>query len=388
MRSARAVVVFAVGTVVASCAGGSDPAPTGQQSVALSSTTLVTDSVTPPEPSAPSTAVLDTKVVDVTVPIEPVPLEVAGAPAGVKGTFDAPVPSGQIADLGRGWRLQVLEVVPDWKDPSFYLESIPGKVFTRVRVVVGYFGVDDPVGELFVQAMGPDNAEIFELAGGTEHILFSGGVLARDLVFEVSAADPTAFVLYVDEQVYGETVVLDVAPTTAAPMQGLIGPQSGARSTELRAATPLSIGTTADIGEGWAVTVTGAARDVTDEVLASGSSVSEVPAGYRYVGVGVSFAYSGSEPANSYAVAFTALKALPSGSNLAYPSATCNLVDSQDFAGNPIEVPSGGTVSGTMCFAVPDIGDVTDMQLVGGWFVAFFPYPGEPAPLMAFLAVR
>ncbi len=388
----RGAVVAAValisGALLASCGGGEPTATTetgtspgdGEPAMTVVDTTVVA-TVAPPV-----TSVVDTEVTDTSEPPEPTPSEVAGSPAGVKGSFDAPVPAGEIADLGEGWRLQVLEVVPDWGFQD-YLEPSPGMTFTRVRVLIGYFGVEDPVGQLFVQAVGPEKTEVIDLGGPTQHILFAGAVLARDLVFEMPASDPTGLDLYVENTV-GDTVVLDVAPAAAAPMAGLVGPQPGARSTELRETAPLPLGSVTDIGEGWSVSVTGIARDVTDEVLASEYLPSDVPAGYRYVGVPLTFTYSGSEPANSYAVAFTAMKALPTGSNLAYPSVTCNLTDSRDFAGNPMDVLSGGTVSGTMCFAVPEGSNVADLELLGGWFVAFYPYPGEPAPQMAFLAVR
>ena len=38
---------------------------------------------------------------------------VAGAPAGERGTQDSPVAPGAVADIGAGWRLQVLDYLPD-----------------------------------------------------------------------------------------------------------------------------------------------------------------------------------------------------------------------------------------------------------------------------------
>ena len=72
---------------------------------------------------------------------------IEGAPEGVTGDRSAPVPSGEIADVGRGWRVQVLDVIEDGTDvmmaEDFNGPPPDGSRYTLVDVAVGY-GVDEP----------------------------------------------------------------------------------------------------------------------------------------------------------------------------------------------------------------------------------------------------
>ena len=59
------------------------------------------------------------------------------------------MPVGSIADIGGGWRLQILNVNPDAAavisaENSFNEPPPAGSTFTLVTIALGYFGLEDP----------------------------------------------------------------------------------------------------------------------------------------------------------------------------------------------------------------------------------------------------
>ena len=115
------VVAAGVGGAVA-LSGDDD-----NDSVVSATTVLVPDDwtvsselvITAPETEATTEATeapvaTDPPASDTTVIAPPASSDVvAGAPPGVTGDRDNAVPLGLVADIGAGWRLQVLEVLPD-----------------------------------------------------------------------------------------------------------------------------------------------------------------------------------------------------------------------------------------------------------------------------------
>ncbi|MEY2522351.1 MAG: hypothetical protein QOJ66_916, partial [Ilumatobacteraceae bacterium] len=108
--------------------------------------------------------------------------EVPGSPAGVTGDHSNPVPVGAVADIGSGWRLQILNVNPDAAAAvaaeNGFNESPPeGSTLTLVTVALGYFGVDDPKSafDTTISAVGASNVELTGECGVVPHELDSFG---------------------------------------------------------------------------------------------------------------------------------------------------------------------------------------------------------------------
>jgi hypothetical protein len=316
--------------------------------------------LTLPSTVAPDTIVPGTEAPPVT-DATPSADEVAGAPAGITGDRTTPVPAGQIADAGNGWRLQVLEVVPDATAQvaaaSEFNDPAPaGSQFTLVKVAMGYFGTDDPQ-SLFlptITGVGPSNAELDTSCGTVPQPLdlfvdaFAGGVAVGNLCFIATPDDAANLQLFMVADFFDEEgTFLQAAPPAAppTPMAGLPGPQPGATSTDGRnAKVPLNTPTAVD--PEWTLTVTGAARDITDAVAAENEFNDPPPEGFRFVGVDVTLAYNGSGSAAPFEV-------------------TTNVVDNGNiqrgsFCGvfaNELDsftdLFAGGSASGTLCYVVP-----------------------------------
>jgi len=185
--------------------------------------------------------------------------------------------------------------------------------------------------------------------------VFSGGVLTGNVCFVTTPADAGLLQLYASSGFTGDEVFLDAsaAPASTVPMPVLRGPQPDAASTEARQ-TPNPLATPVDVGEGWTLTVTVPAQDITDAVLAENQFNEPPPEGFRFIGVGVSFAYSGEASAAAFEVTLNAV----SDSNVAVQP-NCGVIPGEVdvFA----DIFSGGTADGTVCFVVPaeDVGTLT-----------------------------
>ena len=179
--------------------------------------------------------------------------------------------------------------------------------------------------------------------------VFAGGVVVGNLCFVTTPADSAGLLLYANADFFEAEDVFLAATTAAAgtaPMQALTGPQPGASSTAGRAA-PVPMGTATDVGQGWSVTVVGAARDITDAVMAENSFNDPPPAGSRFVGVDVTYTRTGS----SSDVALTATTKAVSNSNVELKS-ECGVVTGEvDLYSDVFE---GGSVTGTICFVAPE----------------------------------
>ncbi|MEO7371758.1 MAG: hypothetical protein ABIZ69_12890, partial [Ilumatobacteraceae bacterium] len=305
-----------------------------------------------------------TEATDEPTTVETVPASssvVAGSPAGLTGDRAHPVPVGAVADLGSGWRMQILNVVLDgaatvaaanpFNDPP-----PDGSTFTLVTVALGYFGLEDPklAFEPTISAVGAANVELTGECGIVPQQLdsfkdiFSGGIVIGNICFVTTPQDAASFEVYGSGDSFGgDDVFLDASspPAGPVPMAGLSGPQPGAAATPGRLA-PTPVGTIAAVGTGWSLTVTGAARDITDAVMSDNSFNSPPPDGFRFVGVELTYTYNGEGSASAYAVTAKAVGA----ANLGL-STDCGVTSGDvDLSA---DVFSGGSVSGTACFVAP-----------------------------------
>ncbi len=287
--------------------------------------------------------------------------EVAGSPAGATGDRAGPVLAGAIADIGGGWRLQILNVNPDAAaliaaENSFNEPPPTGSTFTMITLALGYFGLDDPKSsfETTISAVGSANVELRAECGVIPQGLdifgeiFTGGVVTGNVCFVTTPADATSLQLYASGDIFGSNqVFIDAtkSPTNVVPMTALTGPQPGAAATPERTSpTPLDTG--AALGEGWTLTVIGPATDITDAVAAENEFNDPPPAGFRFVGVDVVYAYGGAGAGSPFEVTTKAVD----NSNLSL-SNQCGVTPGEIDISN--DIFSGGSISGTLCFVAP-----------------------------------
>ncbi|MGB8861019.1 MAG: hypothetical protein WCC60_17300, partial [Ilumatobacteraceae bacterium] len=354
--------------------GGSDDkkvSPTLTTVSVATTATLATDDTTEPTITAPidtepdSTEPVETFTID-TLPDEN--KEIAGSPAGKKGSRDAPVPAGTVADIGGGWRLQVLgytaDATADVMAASEFNDPPPaGSTFSIVKVALGYFGINDPKSgyEPTISALGASSVELSAGCGtiandlNTYRDIFSGGVIQGSLCFVTTPADAASLQMYAIGDYFGDNpeVFIEAAePASATPLAAMKGPQDGAAFTPARLkANP--VGTVGDVGEGWSVSVTGAAHDITDAVVAD-SFNEPPPEGYRFIAVDVAYTFNGTGSDSAFSVTTHAV----ADGNVALAE-ECGSIPTpiDDF----VDVFAGGSVAGSVCFVVP--ADATGLVL-------------------------
>ena len=318
-----------------------------------------TDSVAPASTEPPAAATGE----PTTVPATTVAAsdEVPGSPAGISGDRSNPVPVGAVADIGSGWRLQILNVNPDAAaavaaENGFNEPPPAGSTLTLITVALGYFGLDDPKSafDTTISAVGTGNVELTGECGvvpqelDTFGEIFAGGVAVGNICFVTTPQDAAALQVYASGDFFGEDqVFLDASSTPAnvVQMAALSGPQPGATSTPPRLG-PKPIGTPADIGAGWQLTVSGPATDITDQVLAENQFNSPPPDGFRFIGVNVTYSYAGDGSASAFAVTTKAVGDF----NLSLPT-DCGVTPGEiDLTA---DIFAGGSVSGIVCFIAP-----------------------------------
>ena len=375
------VAVVGIGAVIVTSGDDDDKGTTpGNQTTVVVSTqpqdTAAPDETTAPDITEPESTEPESTEPEETVTTEPSSGgEVAGAPDGTRGTRDAPVAAGEIADIGGGWRLQVLGVTPDAAalvaaENEFNDPPPAGSTFTLVSVAMGYFGLEDPKAayEPSVSALGGSSVELESGCGSIPdelyvfNDLFAGGVLVGNLCFVTTPADAAGLQLYATGDFFSsdDAVFLEVAqPAAATAMAGLRGPQDGADSTPGRL-QPTPLNTAAEVGDGWSVTVSSGARDITDSVLAENSFNEPPPEGFRFIGVDVIYTFNGDGSDSAFTVSTYAV----ADSNVQL-SSDCGVISSpiDDF----VDVFAGGSVAGTMCFVVPSDGGTLTLYSRAGF---------------------
>ena len=297
---------------------------------------------------------------------DPSPAEqvIEGAPEGLAGEQSSPVAAGSIADIGGGWRLQVLDVVDDgtaavmegWE----YNDPPPeGSRYTLVKVAVGYYGPGSSTPPFF-SAIGSANTELDSYCGTLPDELnlydemFPGGVAEGNVCWVTTAADSGGLLLYASGGLDGSDVFLDASapPATSDVMPALRGVQPGTEYAEARL-SPIALDTQTELGNGWQMTVTGPAGDITDAVLAEAEYNEPPPEGYRFVGFEVTLEFDGEGSANAFDVAISAV----GDSNVALHEECGEIPDELDSYS---DLFSGAVVTGALCFVVPveDVGSV------------------------------
>lgn len=323
-------------------------------------------------PAAPTTTA--DQADESTLDTAPTGDEVADAPVGAVAGRDAPVPAGEIADIGEGYRLQVLSVTEDATDEvAARSESASpppeGSRYTLVNFAAGYYGVED-LQERFlanVRAFGADGEQLDQDCGtftsfgdeGRSNI-FAGGVIQADLCIVTTPADADGLVI----QAFGESgtdnsfLDASTSPVDVVEMPTLAGPRSGATSSEARrnataVGTPAGVDTT-----DWSITVTASAVDITDVVASTDGGNAAPPEGFRFIGVPVSMEHA----ATTDKAAFGANARAVGDSNIQYGS-DCGVVPDALDVFTP--VAAGVPVSGQLCFVVPT-DEVDSMTMYAG----------------------
>jgi hypothetical protein len=284
---------------------------------------------------------------------------IEGSPSGTVGTRGDPVPPGGVADIGGGWRLQVLGWNPDatpliMQENQFNEPPPEGSAFTLVPVALGYFGRDDPTSlfEVTISALGGSAVELSGDCGVIPNQLdistevFSGGVVVGNVCFVTTPGDREAMQLYATGELFGERdsfMTIGDAPAAVA-LEPLRGPQNAAKATPLRAA-PNPVGAEVAVGSSWRVVIAGS-RDGTAEVLAENQFNEPPPEGTRFVLADVILRYSGEGTGSVFDVTFSAV----SESNVSLPRDCGVTPRSLDYT---TDVFAGGEVGGTICFVVP-----------------------------------
>lgn len=296
---------------------------------------------------------------------------IAGAPSGERGDRSNPVPAGAIADLGDGWRLQVLDVIHDattlvFEENQFNDPPPDGARFTLVTVALGYFGTNDPSAAPVssISAIGSADTELSWRCGVIPDALpsfnsfFAGGVLTGNLCFVTDPDDAewlqlSAVARFGVEQVFLEASVAPTAVEVLSPIRGI---NAGAAATEARR-SPTPIGEAADMGDDWTFQVTSPAVDITDAVAAENMFNAPPPEGFRFIGVEVEYSYRGVGAASP---SWVFVKAV-GDSNVELVGSCGVTPDSVDLF---TDVVAGGSTSGTLCFVVPD-DDIGSLVLYG-----------------------
>ncbi len=232
-----------------------------------------------------------------------------------------------------------------------------------MTVSLGYYGLDDPTSGFLTTIAGvaSENTELETDCGVTPDDLnsfvdiFAGGVVTGNVCFVTTPADAGVLQFCATTGFSGPDVFLDASatPTAVEPMPVLRGPQEGAASTPNRL-SPISVGTTTNVGDGWTLTVTSPAQDITDLVLTENQFNDPPPEGTRFVGVGVSFGYGRDGSGNAFE---TTVGAVGAG----------NVALAEEWGVVPGEVDvfadifAGGTADGLLCFVTPidDVGSLT-----------------------------
>ena len=287
------------------------------------------------------------------------------AAAGLAATRDDPAPAGNATPVGGGFTVSVDLFAPDAYEAvqsagGFMSEPEPGNVLVLVDVTIGYRGSDEPVGvgELYFTGVGGTSAVGVDFYGcsGMEGeldafgtALMSGGVTSGSICGEVPASDVDGLLLNVGPNFSDNLVFIDPAVPAASstPVTGSTGPDPDGDLTEGRNA-PIAVGTPTDVGEGWTMTVNGLNPDA-DGTLAANEFNDPAPAGSVFVLVDLTLEYEGEETGSATAIDLH----MVGDSNLAVRSGSCS-VSWDGELDRFSEVFDGGTLTGELCFRVPE----------------------------------
>lgn len=283
--------------------------------------------------------------------------EIAGAPAGQQGDRSNPVAAGTPADLGDGWRVQILGVTDDatrqiLSENQFNDPPPTGSRFTIVRVAIGYYGTTDPVQwwDVTVSAVA-DGLELSTDCGVIPDekpfgSAYSGAVWEGNVCFvtEGPLGDVT---LYTEEffSFDSDRVFMALADNIdVAPLQPRTGPQPGADSTDGRL-KPSAAGTSVQISDDWQITLSNG-RIGTAEVMALNQFNDGPPDGHDFYLVDMAARYDGDETGTIFDLTITGA----TDSNVGLDNWCGTHPNDFEFG---LEAFPGGTLEGTHCVVVP-----------------------------------
>ena len=127
------------------------------------------------------------------------------------GTRENPVPTGNSVDLGDGWQISVVKVIPDatdivLKENMFNKPPKPGDQFFIARVQVKYTGTNSAQfdGSYRLRAVGPSNVGYSTFQNNPGVIpdqlpssdVFTGGTIEGNVGWEIKSSDANALEMY------------------------------------------------------------------------------------------------------------------------------------------------------------------------------------------------
>jgi hypothetical protein len=127
------------------------------------------------------------------------------------GTREDPIPMGTTVDLGDGWQIAMISVIPDatnavLKENQFNDPPKPGNQFFLARVRAKYTGQGSDTfgGSYRLRAVGPSSVgySTFENSPGVipdplpDSEVFSGGVIEGNIGWEIKSSDASSLVMY------------------------------------------------------------------------------------------------------------------------------------------------------------------------------------------------
>lgn len=373
--AAVAVIAAVVVTVIVTRSDDDDARPAGSTTTTVKPVKTDPDTTDDSVPTTTDPVGSDPVTTDpiTTDPDDPLPPDdedgtIPGAPAGRRGSQDAPLAIGEIADVGQGYRVQVLSVTPDGTDEVLeawsYNDPPPdGSRFTLVEIAIGAFTTDDPVSfaAVDIRAVGANRVQLSDDCGSLPDQLdmwrqaFAGSVVRGNICFVTTPADEDELILYATAMFTDESAYLDATTPPADPpnaMMAMRGLHADAASSAGRG-TPTPIGTTVELDNDWSATVTGALSDVTEIVEDDIFSSITIGEGERVVMVPVRLDYRGSTPMSAMSVQLSAV----GDSNLGYEPYYGNVPDELE---RYVDIFGGGSLEGNVAFIVPeeDLGSI------------------------------
>ena len=270
---------------------------------------------------------------------------------------------GDGQDLGDGWSLALTGVRHDATEEiaaanMFNDPPEPGRQFVLVDLIVAYNGLEDPRSPFDVSfdAVGQGSVGYDSFGCGvlpndldSSRDVFSGGSLSGQICFDVDSGDADSLVLYASAGFFGKDIFFSLFEESESPtgVSTRLGPVAGAASSSNRS-DPIPTGTSAPIGGGWTLAVNGSSPDGTAEVLAENQFNDPPPDGHIFFLAEVVLTNDGQEKQDAF---FVEIEAVGNG-NAAYDLFGCGVIPNElDIW---VELFPGGSVSGEVCFVVPE----------------------------------
>jgi hypothetical protein len=305
----------------------------------------------------------------------------AGGEIGERGN---PIALGNFVQIG-DWYVAVHSADLDATDEvlaqnSFNEPPVDGDTYVMAGVELAYVGSESASfwsDGFSWSAVGPTNVAVdpFESSCGLiDHDLsnsgelFPNGRVTGSLCLTVTAAEVGEMLLFFD--VFGEDRrFFGLQPGIGSPTDVVVPTVEVELDTAAGSrGNPIPLGTSAALAD-WEVAVTGVDRDATEVVMGE-SSFNEPPAeGNVFVLIDLEVTYLGADSSSFWADAGWSLLGPDLVARNSFEAGCGSIPDDISFAD---EVFAGGTVSGKVCFEVPEE-TVGDLALIVDAFASFDP---------------